>query len=150
MARYGVVGSIAFLAGLGAGIAAAILAAPETDEVQVLDAGVTADDITNAANDGTGDLAVDALKGVTVAGAGAKLYKIRVPNLLVATKVAYWGSKGVNGDQPTEFKLFSDLSTEHLVNIRDKSLKVTDDEKEIINSILENRVAAGLADDSVL
>jgi hypothetical protein len=43
-----------------------------------------------------------------------------------------------------------ELSTEHLLNIKNNSQKVTPHELRLIDSILEDRVAAGEADADVL
>jgi hypothetical protein len=93
---------------------------------------------------------IDSLEGIEVPGDHADLLKIRILGLERAKAVAMWGSKGVNGDQSTTFKRFADLTTEHLVNIKKNSVHVTDDERTIIDSILEDRVASGAADAAVL
>ena len=93
---------------------------------------------------------IDSLEGIEVSGDAADLLKVRVLDVERAKMLAMWGSKGVNQDEPTKFQRLVDLTTEHLVNIKKNSQHVTDDERRIIDSILEDRVAAGEADAGVL
>jgi hypothetical protein len=98
----------------------------------------------------TASTLIDSLQDIEVAGDAADLVKVRVLGVERAKAVAMWGSKGQNHDEPTKFKRFLDLTTEHLLNIKNNSQAVTDDEIRIIDSILEDRVASGEADASVL
>jgi hypothetical protein len=93
---------------------------------------------------------IDSLEDIEVPGDKADLLKVRVLGLERAKLVAMWGSKGVNHDQPTVFQRLNDLTPEHLVNIKNNSLAVTEDERRIITSILEDRVASGEVDPDVL
>jgi hypothetical protein len=93
---------------------------------------------------------LDSLEGIAVDGTNADLVKVRVLGVERAKLVAMWGSKGVNGDESTKFQRMADLTTEHLLNIKKNSPKVTPDERRIIDSILEDRVASGEADADVL
>ena len=93
---------------------------------------------------------IDSLEGIEVPGDSADLLKVRVLGLERAKLIAMWGSKGVNHDEPTKFNRLVDLTTEHLVNIKNNSANVSEDEKRIIGSILEDRVASGEADADVL
>jgi len=93
---------------------------------------------------------IDGLEGVTIPGKQFKGITVRTAGLAYAKTVAMWGTKGKFADQPTTFQRLVDLTTEHLIAIKTNSQKVTDDERLVINSILEDRVAAGEADESVL
>ena len=93
---------------------------------------------------------MDSLEGISVDGPIADLVKVRVLGLERAKHVAMWGTKGVNGDEPTSFKRLVDLTTEHLLNIKKNSPKVSTDERRIVDSILEDRVAEGTADAAIL
>jgi hypothetical protein len=93
---------------------------------------------------------IDSLEGIEVPGEGADLLKVRVLGIERAKMVAMWGSKGHDHTEPTKFQRLVDLTTEHLVNIKANSSHVTDDERRLIDSILEDRVAAGEADADVL
>lgn len=114
------------------------------------DTSVDADHLDDTPESSESATLIDSLQGIEESGVDADVVKVRTLGVARAAVVAVWGSKGVDGTSPTVFKRFLDLSTDHLVNIRDKSTKVTDDEKRVIESILENRVAAGKADNSVL
>ena len=93
---------------------------------------------------------IDSLEGIEVPGEGADLLKVRVLGIERAKMVAMWGSKGQDHTEPTKFQRLVDLTTEHLVNIKANSSHVTDDERRLIDSLLEDRVAAGEADADVL
>lgn len=85
---------------------------------------------------------IDSLEGIEVLGTHAQLFKVRVLGLERAKAVAMWGTKGVNHNEPTKFKRLADLTIEHLFNIKNNSEHVTDDERAIIDSILEDREAS--------
>jgi hypothetical protein len=93
---------------------------------------------------------IDSLQGIKESGMVADLIKVRVLGLARAKVVAMWGSKGRDGSEGTVFQRFLDLTTEHLLNIKRNSNSVSIDEKRIIDSILEDRVAAGTEDPSIL
>lgn len=93
---------------------------------------------------------IDSLQGIEVPGDVATLLKVRVLGVERAKAVAMWGTKGINHDEPCKFKRLADLTTEHLLNIKNNSRVATPDEITIIDSILEDRVASGEADASVL
>jgi hypothetical protein len=126
---------------------------PETNPLDTLD--LTEDEKGEADStfeDVTPDTStlMDSLEGISVDGPDADLVKVRVLGVERAKHVAMWGTKGLNGDQPTKFQRLVDLTTEHLLNIKKNSPKVSPDERRIIDSILEDRVAAGEADAAVL
>ena len=91
---------------------------------------------------------IDSLEGIEVPGEGADLLKVRVLGIERAKMVAMWGSKGQDHTEPTKFQRLVDLTTEHLVNIKANSSHVTDDERRLIDSILEDRIAAALLVDA--
>ena len=93
---------------------------------------------------------LDSLEGLEVPGTEADLVYVRVLGLERAKLVAMWGYKGLNGNDPTKFQRLADLTTEHLLNIKANSTKVTKAERRIIDSILEDRVASGEVDAAVL
>lgn len=86
---------------------------------------------------------IDSLENITVNGDVADIVNVKVLGIERAKFVAMWGTKGVNGDDPIKFKRLVDLTTDHLINIKKNSLKVTEDELCIIDSILEDRIAFG-------
>ena len=96
------------------------------------------------------DVLVNSLEDISVLGTQADLLKVRVLGLERAKVVAMWGSKGISREEPTKFQRMADLTTEHLLNIKKHSEKVTIDERRIIDSILEDRVASGAEDASIL
>jgi hypothetical protein len=153
-------GGIAFLLGLGVGAVATVFAQPlfpEREAVTELDTDLedgdefdnTTEEEINDAGEPSGAL-IDSLQGITVSGRDAKMVTVRVLGIERAKAVAMWGTKGIDGDEPTTFRRIADLSTEHLVNIRDKSSRASESDIAIINSVLEDRVAAGEADESLL
>lgn len=152
------VGALAFLAGVVIGAFGLLATQDAADDEAVDSLDLTGDmpepttipmpGYVNVTPDNT--TLLDSLEGISVQGTEADLVKVRVLGLERAKLVAMWGSKGLNGDEPTKFQRFSDLTTEHLLNIKNNSQKVTDDEKRIIVSILEDRVASGEVDADVL
>jgi hypothetical protein len=130
--------------------AAQALAELETLDTESVDATVDAEHLNDTPELSPAATLIDSLQGIEVSGESATLVKVRVLGVERAKYVAMWGTKGVDGNSPTVFKRLIDLTTEHLVNIREKSVKVSEDEKVIIESILEDRVAAGTDPESVL
>ena len=105
----------------------------------VPDAGsVTAVDVST---DGT-NMLIESLRGISAAGDGADILKIQVLGLERAKLVAMRGTKGVNRDEPTRFIRFMDMTNDHLENTLKFGKNVSGDEKRIIESILEDRLAA--------
>lgn len=144
------IGAIAFLAGVAVG-ALGLLATQES-ETESLDLTGDMPEPTTIPVAGYVNVTpdngtiLDSLEGIEVAGTEADLVKVRVLGVERAKAVAMWGSKGLSGDEPTKFQRLVDLTTEHLLNIKANSQKVTPDERRIIDSILEDRVAAGDVD----
>lgn len=146
---------IAFLAGLAVGFfvktpeskptSSPLMSEVPTVDLSQDDGVVTFENITPDSS-----TLLDSLEGIAVDGTNADLVKVRVLGVERAKLVAMWGSKGVNGDESTKFQRMADLTTEHLLNIKKNSPKVTPDERRIIDSILEDRVASGEADADVL
>jgi hypothetical protein len=149
------------LLALGAAVVVGILAAKETilsipevpgkdedgDESDINSFGESGD-FENITPDNSSTL-LDSLEGISVPGTDADIVYVGILGLERAKLVAMWGSRGTGGTEPTKFQRFVDLSTDHLVAIRDNSHHVSKFEKRLIESILEDRVAAGEADEDV-
>lgn len=102
-----------------------------------------ADSPTTTTNPSDGStMLIESLRGISAAGDGADILTIHVLGLERAKLVAMRGTKGINRDEATKFVRFVDMSTEHLENTLKFGRNVSGDEKRIIESILEDRMAA--------
>ena len=141
--KTGIAGTIGFLAGVAIG-AFGLWATfrnideQELEEIDDLAEEEVADHIL-VAKIPVSAFVSDSLKGLKISGKDADIYRVRVAGAEWAKTVAVWGSKGKEGDQPTEFSLLQELSTEHLTNILEKSQNATHDERRLIEIILEER-----------
>lgn len=65
----------------------------------------------------------------------------RKPELLADLKDQehIWGTKGIDGDQPTTYKLIRDLDTDHLINILNNCPHIRKETRNYIELQLEKR-----------